>query len=538
MLVVCTDLDIGLEGALEGLMEDLQARLEAAYALADRESAQGGMGYLRHVVIDSKPEPRPFRLLAKPWQWDRAKRIVPSLEALAGLNPSYSGPRSYCEIMPRGHDKTSFLARMLNWLLGYSKRRVTVIAAAGDEDQAGLISDAMREEARWNPWLKVRFTQKGASGPGGTARIVAADAPTSFGLRGDLYLLDEISHWKKQDFWTSLLSGRAKIPDALFCILSNAGLKNTWQWDLMQAIKSDASWSYWEAPGQLETWMSAEQIAQDRLLLPPAEARRLYDNEWIDPAESSGYLIRSEVEACVDSGLSYQWYGKKGLQYWFSIDYGPKRDRTTLGIYHQEPDGRLIMDRMDVWQGSPESPVKIGRIRSWIDHQRQGFGDCSLVVDPYQLEDLCQHYEMHMPVHRFEARGGKSNYELAAKLRSVIVNRQISWYPGAGDIRLSAGGRLDTLTEELVSLVLKPMVYGYRIDHELTKHDDRAVNIGMAVVKVLEQMKPPEWVGPESVLPKEPTKEDHMNVCEYLKTLRGNENRQIYGMDLKHGRNR
>lgn len=535
-------------------LSEIQARLRAAYQLADRVSSESGLGYLKHVVIDSRPDPAPFRLVAYPWQWERANRIVPALESLAGLRPDYSGPRSYAEIMPRGHDKTSFLARMLNWLLRYSRRKLTVIAAAGDIDQAGLISDAMRDEARWNPWLesKLRFQKGTVWGPGGHARIVAADAPTSFGLRGDLYLLDEVTHWKKEDFWVSLLSGRAKIPNALFVILSNAGLKNTWQWDLFQSIGADTSWSFWQAPGQMPTWMSAEQIARDRLLLPPAEARRLYDNIWIDPGEQSGYLTRAEVQACCDPNLERHAWGRNGIYYWLSIDYGPKRDRTTLGVYHQEPAGQLVVDRLDVWQGSPEQPVQISRIRSWIEEQRGGYPDCSLVVDPYQLEDLCQEYEHKLPVRRWEARGGKSNYELAAKLRSVIVNRQIAWYPGMGDILLP-NGRADTLEDELVSLVLRPMVYGYRVDHELTKHDDRAVNMGMAVCCMLEQMRPPEWIGPDRPIhPGEPAPEKldistqnrtpldgsqrdrdrQGSVVQYLRQLRGGTRRQIYGADL------
>lgn len=525
-----------------GQAEELQARLEAAYALADKDSSRGGMGYLRHVVIDSKPDPLPFRLLAKPWQWDRARRIVPALDHIAGLNPGYKGPRSYCDVMPRGYDKSSFMGRMCNHLLAYSKRKHQIVIAAGDEEQAELVTEAMRTEADLNPWLSARlkFTRKRITGPGGEAKVAAADAPTSYGMRGSLYLLDEFTHWQSDAFWTSLLSGRAKIPDALFIILCNAGLKNTWQHEVIQAIQNDPTWAYYSAPEgiRLETWMSEEQIEQDSKLLPPAEARRLYYNVWIDPAEASGYLTRAEVQACVDPSLMQTFKGRNGLYYWLSVDYGPKRDRTTCGVYHQEPSGRLVIDSLDCWQGSPDAPVKIGRIREWIDAKRAAYPDLSLVCDPYQLEDLCQEYEQRMPVKRFEARGGKSNYEMAAKLRSVIVNRQLTWYPGAGTISLP-NGRPDTLEDELCSLVLKPMTYGYRFDHELTRHDDRAVNMGMAVVCMLEQMRPPSWVGPEQVVIPEPDKPRHQSVVEYLQALRGGTRRLIYGIDPKqHGRKR
>lgn len=521
---------------------ELQARIQAAYALAEQQSSQGGMGYLNHVVIDSKPDPLPFRLVARKWQWERASRIVPALEALAGFRSDYTGPLSYAEIMPRGHDKTSFLGRMCSWLLAFSRKKLRIVVAAGDEDQAGLVFDAMREEAELNPWLmqRLKFSQKKVYGKMGFARVVAADAPSSFGLRADLYLLDEVTHWQDDKFWVSLLSGRAKIPNAVFIILSNAGLLNTWQWDIFQAIKTDPGWCYWEAPGQLETWMSPEQIQRDRLLLPPAEARRLYDNVWIDPAEASGYLTRSDVRACEDLGrtlgLQYTLKGRNGLYYWLSLDYGPKRDRTTLGVYHQEPGGLLVVDRLDVWQGSPEAPIQISRIREWIEAQRQAFPDCSLVADPYQLESVCQEYEQRMPVKRHEARGGKGNYEMAEALRSVIVNRQIAWYPGAGGLPVQ--GRMETLEDELCSLVLKPMSYGYRFDHEATKHDDRAVNMGMAVVCLLGQMRPPEWVSPTTGQAPKVEAPGHTSVVEELKRLREHKPRLVYGIELSHTQKR
>lgn len=517
---------------------DIHARLEAAYKLADQMSGQSGTGYLQNVVIDSRPEARPFRLVAREWQWERARKIMPALEALAGFRSDYSGPVSFCEILPRGHDKTTGLARCMNWLLGYSKRKLRLIGAAGDRDQAALITQSMLDEVQWNPWLKgkLKFNRNKVFGPGGWAEIISADAPSSYGLKADLYLLDEWTHWKDDKFWTSLLSGRAKIPNALFLILSNAGLKNTWQWEAVQVMQASPMWDYWEAPGQLDTWMSAEQIAEDRKLLPPAEARRLYDNVWIDPAEASGYLTREEIQSCADLGrqlgLTWTFHGRSGIRYWLSVDYGPKRDRTTCGVYHQEPSGFLVVDQMLVLQGSPESPVKIDTIRDWLESVRKNFQDCSLVVDPYQLEDLCQEYEQRMPVKRFEARGGKSNYEMAAKLRSIIVNKQIAWYAGMGSITLP-NGRADTLEDELVSLVLRPMTYGYRFDHELTKHDDRAVNMGMAVVQMLEQMKPPAWVGPEQVVQPVQEKERPESVIDYLKQIRGGNQRLIYGIDPK-----
>lgn len=490
----------------------LKDRVQAAELLAEKAAETSGMEYLKHVVIDSRPEPRPFRLLARPWQWQRANRIVPAFDYVAGFTSQYIGPLSFAETYPRGHDKTSFLGRLCNHVLAFGKKRLTIIAGAADEEQAGLITEAMKVEAGLNPWLwkRLKFYKKIVRGLGAHSElhIQAADAKSAFGLRGDIYILDEFTHWKKSDFWQSLLSGRAKMPGALFLIISNAGMLGSWQYDLWQRLKNDNSWCIYDAPGQLQSWMSAEQIEKDRKLLPAGQAKRLYDNQWIDPAEESGYLTRPEVEACEllgkQMGLTPQLRGKPGIEYVLSIDYGPKRDRTVLCVGHQDILSEGIhIDNLSIWQGRPEAPVQLAAVRAWIDDMRQRFGTCRLVLDPYQMEDIAQTYEQRMPVVRFEGRGGKSNYQLAECLRSLIVNRQLVWYPGCGDLPLE--GRMDTLVDELCGLVVKQMVYGYRIDHELTRHDDRAVAIGMLCIELLRQM-PSIGFAHKEPLPHTPTK--------------------------------
>lgn len=513
-------------------VEGLRERLEAAEQLAEQEARAGGIAYLKHVVIDSKPEPRPFRLLAQPWQWERARRVVPAFDAIAGLNDNYSGPRSFGETYPRGHDKTSFLGRMCNFLLAFGKRRINIVVGAADEEQAQLVTEAMKVEAALNPWLwkQLKFYKRVVRGSytRSELHILGSDAKTSFGLRGDVYILDEFTHWKKSDFWESLLSGRAKMPGALFFILSNAGLLGTWQHDLWQNLKADSSWSIYEAPGQMNSWMDPAQIEKDRKLLPAGQAKRLFDNVWIDPAEESGYLTRPEVESCaqlgIDLGLTPQLKGQPGVEYCLSIDYGPKRDRTVLAVGHQDcTTGLLHLDNMSVWQGRPDQPVLLAAVRAWIEEQRAAFHPCRLVVDPYQMEDICQDYEQRMPVHRFEGRGGKANYELAECLRSLIVNRRLVWYPGAGD--LPVDNRIDTLIDELCGLVVKQMTYGYRIDHELTRHDDRAVCLGMLCHTLLHQMRPPGWIYPEKQL------ENKQKPPLDIFRVRESGDRVLYGVD-------
>jgi hypothetical protein len=520
-----------------------QEQLSAAYALAGSRSRTSLSGYLDSVVIDSRPEPRLFVDVARPWQVERHVRLGGPLEAVMGFRPPWEGPRCFWETMPRGYDKTTGIGRLCNWLLAFSKRPLEIDAAAGDEEQAHLLKESMERESHLNPWLRnrLKFGTKRVYGTetGSVLKVLTADAFSSFGLRPDVIVIDEITHWKKRDLWDALWSAYPKMPGCVVFVITNAGLLGSWQYDLKEdAIQDTKTWVVFEAPGhrspsRLPTWMRDEDIEAARRKLPPAEGRRVYDNEWIDPAEESGYLTRAEVMACEDLGrqlsLAFQVEGTQTNEYILSIDYGPKRDRTALAVLHQREDGLVVVDRLEVWEGKnyPSGEVPLADVRQWIEEARKDFGTVRLVFDPHEMLDIAQYYEYHLPVHRYEARGGKGNYTMAEVLRSGIVNKQVAWYPGAGTVVVD--GKQETLTDELVGLVLRPMPYGYRFDHTSTKHDDRAVVLGMALVVILHQLLPSRM----GKVPKVKTPQD--TEFEYvpgvkIRRERGTSFRGLYGM--------
>lgn len=462
------------------------------HELAGADSRRGFLSHLRHVVIDSRPSPQRFAAAARPWQWEWAALLGPALEDAAwGGVRGYSGPRCFWRTLARGHDKTTGLARVVNFALAFGTRPLAIDAAAADGEQAALLLAAMRKELDLNPWMgkAVKLRRDGADGPGGTLKILTSDAPSAAGRIPDVIICDEITHWKSKALWDMLWSSVDKRENTLVVVITNAGVKDSWQWDLKEGAKgSPRRWVVYEAPGRLDTWMSEVNIAEDRKLLTPSEARRLLDNEWIDPAEESGYLSAADIVACEalgrDLGLVYNTRGVPGQDYWASIDYGPKRDRTALAIMHQRESGLVVIDRLDVWQGSREEEIQIAAIRSWMHEATQQFPSLRVVIDPYQLKEFSQDWAKWIHIEEWEARGGKSNYAMAELLRSLIVNKQIAWYPGAGILPVN-GGQLETLSDELRSLVTKRATYGYRIDHVASKHDDRAVCIGMGAVKLL-----------------------------------------------------
>jgi hypothetical protein len=471
----------------------LLERLQATYDACRRSSSTGSLQYLSQVVIDRAGEPCPFRDVAEPWQWLIASRLAPAIDSVAGLRPDYRGPRNFFFTLPRGHDKSSLIGRLCSWLLAFSRHPIRCIAGAADKEQAGLLAEFMRTESGLNPWLNERlhFATWRVDGlpTGSRLKILAADEKSTFGLKEDLHILDELTHWDKRGLWDAVYSGSHKRSaggqsKSITIIITNAGLLRTWQHDIYQEALKSRNWYCYHAPGQLARWMSAEAVAEIRRMLPAPLARRVLDNCWIDPGEDCGFVTRGEAEACVEPSWFRQERGRPEFSYVASVDYGVVKDRTVMCVGH-EHDGRIWPDRMDVIQGSRERRVPVAMVEQWIDDVNRDFFRPVLVLDPYQMEGTAQKYEGQQEVIRLEARGGKTNFEMANCLRNAILNRRLALYAGMG--ALSVDGKVDDLIDELASVLLKAMVYGYRIDHVASGHDDRVICLAQMVLEVVKR---------------------------------------------------
>lgn len=476
--------------------KDLRADVGSAWRVALEASAKGPLNYLQYVVIDCKPEPSPYRKVAEDWQWALAQRFAPSFSYVAGLSPK-PPLRRYWMTLPKGNDKSSFIARMTNWALAFAKKSWSGYVAAADRDQAKLILDAMRTEASLNPWLDRRlefgnWLVKGANGSHIT--ILAADAMGSQGLRPDLLICDEVTHWVKKDFYDNLKSGIDK-KDAVFIVITNAGIKYSWQHDELVGAQQSPYWWVYEAPGQLASWMDEASIADLSRGMPAMMARRLYKNEWVDPGEASGYLTRSEIAKGLETGqrynLQYSLAAQQGVRYVASIDYGAVRDRCVKCVMHMTKDGTVLLDRMDVEQGSRVQPVAIESVERWLDDVRREYPLDVVVVDPYQMESTIQRYQGKVPIERWEPRGGKANYEMAQAFRTSLVNGRLGWYHKAGALmvtdRFTGLIQEEAIEDELLMLQLKQMAYGFRVEHLPDRHDDRFVAFAMGAVWLIQQ---------------------------------------------------
>lgn len=452
--------------------------------------------FLNTIVIPSSPEPMRFGLCADPWQRELLGPKLQAFEWLAGRNKSYAGPKRFMSILARGHDKSSLEARLVAGLLLSSQRKIHGYILAADRDQGRLIIQALEDLLGLNDWLNeyITVTRDVIKGPRGDVEVLPCDAGSNMGLRGNLYIMDEFVHWKNQKVWSALVSGFRKINPTLVVALSNAGLIGSWQHEaFLEACADPHEWCVFHRTGTLATWLDQAGIEKDRRLLPTSEGDRLYDNKWIDPASEFDYLRRSEVDACAKAGealgLMLRVRRRVGVDnYIASIDYGPRRDRTVLVVLHLSQENSVIIDKLDIWQGSPDAPIQIADVEAWIKKTQSSFSPSAWVLDAYQMEGTIQQMQRDgLPVEAFASRAGQGNYAMAQHLRALIVEQRLLWYPGAGnlDVTDKRTGRVsvETLADELSALRVKRMPYGYRFDHENQKHDDRSVAIGMGALK-------------------------------------------------------
>lgn len=328
-------------------LDDRRKAILAALRRAELESAKSLTQYLGHVVIDRRPNPVSWGQVWEPWQGRIVRPLIPALEYMTGHRKEYDGPRRFMYVMPRGHDKTSLIARLCNWALGFSRNPITGVAAASDLDQARILLSAMNRENKLNPWLASRNSSYNyvVRGPGGLVEVVSSDAPSSSGYLADLLVCDEIVYWKDRTLFDMLLSGLTKRPQGVFIVITNAGIKETWQHEIFEQCQKDPLWHVYSTPEytHLASWMSKDEINSDRDKMTASHALRVYDNVWTNVADRS-LLSPEMIRPCKTDPKHLTWKdgtpppGHKVGDLYIGYDVGRTRDLSVLTILEKLGD--------------------------------------------------------------------------------------------------------------------------------------------------------------------------------------------------------
>jgi hypothetical protein len=385
---------------------DEEARRNMARVVASPE-------YFRSVLMIDKGLGNKGTLAssADPWQQADFEAMDPAWLSVAGRGtgrPKYL--HAYLE-RARGHSKTTDIAATALWAMLSSRRKLRGLAASGSKEQAGFIRDGIDTLLRLNSWLgeviRVNKWEVTNLRTGSELTILATNEGTTYGHTPDFAIVDELTHWTNEGFWTSLASSAGKRPGCVLHIISNAGvgrgkplkegddpsdLGGSWQWRIREQFRISDEAYFHRLDGCVASWITEKQLAFQRKLLSDTAYSRLWLNEWqIDGASA---LPWDDIEACVV--LPGPREDGSGLECCVgAIDLSQTKHYTALVIFGINLDRRRVeLAFTKRWrpQDFPDKRISLRHVRAEIREYAQRFNLLGLAYDPHQaallVEDL------------------------------------------------------------------------------------------------------------------------------------------------------
>jgi phage terminase large subunit-like protein len=407
--------------------------------------------------------------------WGRVATADQRADARAILDPE-SPPFTFLT-RSRGYSKTTDLAGIAVAAMATQLPPASrAYALAADRDQGRLLVDAVEGFVRRTPLIRDSFDVQSWRvlyiPTGSTLDVLAADAAGAWGLKPALTIVDEIAQWastpQPRRLWEAVSSGAAKIPGARMVVLTTAGDPSHWSRRILDHALSDPLWHVHEVAGPAP-WIDHDKLEEQRRRLPESSFRRLFLNQWVEAEDR--LTTAEDLAACIVLDGPIDPVPSK--RYVIGVDIGLKRDRTVAAVCHAERvDGktRVLLDRMAVWAGTRESPVRLDAIEAWLRQAWRSFNRATIVMDPWQAVGLAQRLRSTgVRVDEF-AFSSQSVGRLAVTLHTSIRNHALA-LPDDPD-----------LIDELSNVRLRETSPGVlRMDHDADQHDDQAIGLALAV---------------------------------------------------------
>jgi phage terminase large subunit-like protein len=320
---------------------------------------------------------------------------------------------------------------------------------------------------------------------GAVLEVLAADDASAWGRRPWLAVADELAQWPPtggpRRMWEAVSSAAAKVAGARLVVLTTAGDPAHWSRRVLDHALADPLWRVHEVAGP-PPWLDPAKLAEQRRRLPESLYARLFENVWTSAEDR---LVSAEdLDACVvlDGPLP----PVKGRRYVVGVDVGLKHDRTVAAVCHAEPmpgsefGVRVVLDRMQVWQGTRLRPVRLATVEEWIAHAAAEYG-ARVLLDPWQAVGMLQRLRgRRVPVREFTF-SAQSVGRLASTLHLLLREHALA-LPDDPE-----------LLDELANVRLRETSPGVvRMDHDAGRHDDRAIALALAAAELLARPTPPK----------------------------------------------
>jgi hypothetical protein len=404
-------------------------------------------------------------------------------DAAAILDADDDDPVLHFATRPRGGSKTTDLAGIAAAaLIEQLPSGGRSYAVASDRDQARLIVDALSGFVARTPGLAsaIAVDRYAANTPAGARlEVVPADAASSYGLRGHLFIVDEITVWPSTNrpVWTSVLSAVPKVPGCRLVVLASAGDPAHWSFRIRERARTSSAWRLHEVPGPVP-WVSAEALAEQRALLTDSQYRRLHLNRW---TASEDRLVSAENLATAVRLEGPREY-LPGVTYAIGVDLGLRHDRTAIAVCHAQEEGigggprRIVLDRLLVFEGTPDHEVNLTDVEAVVFETWRRYGRPRVRMTPWQAISLAQRLRRR-GVHIEEWSYSPQRYgSMASVLFGLLRDGLLDLYDAPG------------LVDEFANVRLKETLPGQlRVTHDPGHHDDMVVSIGMAALALIEK---------------------------------------------------
>jgi len=432
-----------------------------------------GIGDLAWLI---QPDGYRWGEVAADFQWD---------DAAAFLSPE--GPRYHYLSRPRGGSKTSDLAALALVAMRTLTPGSIGYAVAADREQAARMIAMMWGyigRMGWERWFgQARAWSVRQNKPRVAIHAISSDSSSSYGLLPAMLVVDEIHQWRStrtaRECWTAIVSAALKVPDCRLAVISTAGDVPHWTRHIRDHAVADPLWRANEVPGPVP-WIAPEALAEQERLLSARVFQRLHLNAWTEGEDrlvSPGALR----ECVVLPGPSA---AAPEHRYVMGLDIGLTHDRTAAVVMHLESGpagGRVVLDLIRTWQGSPTDPVNLGDVAAWLAEVGERYNRATLVYDPHESAAVVQSLGWRPGRTQRYVFSPSSVGSLAQSLYGALRSRRLALYPD------------DPLLDELSNVRLvetQPNVF--RLDHDSERHDDMVIALALAVQHLL--ARPPRLI--------------------------------------------
>lgn len=346
------------------------------------------------LLIDTDSGPKPFAEVMDDFQKKDFEALDPGWKRAAGQEVEGDVcQRGWLE-RGRGHSKSSDVMISATWCLFASRKQLSGVVCAVDRDQAALDRDSVSRLVSLNPWLgqviDVQQWRVVNKHTGSEMEIMASDVASSYGLLIDFAVCDEASLWPKRDLFDSILSSAAKRASCLLLVIGNAGFRDSWVWELREAIRTDPRWYFSRLEGPIARWITQANLAEQKKLLPGVAFDRLWMNVWVS---AGGDALSAEVIArAFDPNLRQHVGAIREFTYVCGVDLGVSRDASAvcvLGVRRShDGHGKISLAATKVWRPTKGTKVDLQKVEDEIAVLNDVFKFKQLNYDPWNMAHM------------------------------------------------------------------------------------------------------------------------------------------------------